>query len=228
MKKRDKERVYCEELRQSGKSYTEIQKACEKRFGYKPSKGMCNTWLADFELTDEQIKSMLQRTTAKSSAGGIKGGATQRRKKQERIAKTKSIIDYEFDMDELKTAGLMLYWGEGTKWTDGAVILSNTDPVAHRFFITWLEKCYNAERDTLSFYLQIHEGLDVEGAIDFWCKELDVSKEQFNKPYIVKCNANHRKNKLYMGVLQSRINNTQLWYQIMFEIDEIKNCFPGK
>ena len=226
-KKRDEERVYCEELRKQGKSYKEIQDTCEIKFGYKPSKGMCSHWLSDIELTQKQMEAIAKRSQHKSYASACKGAQTNKRKKQERIAETKAAIDYDFDESELKTAGLMLYWGEGNK-KGCNVTISNSDPYAHRLFLDWLEQCYNIDKSEVVFYLQIHEGLDVEEAIQFWCSELTVDRTQFRKPYIKpKCNTNHRKNKLYMGTLQSRLGNTQLHYQIMFEIEEIKKHFSG-
>lgn len=229
MKKRDKERVYCEKLRRAGKSYTEIQDACVEKFDYKPSKGMCNNWLADLELTEQQVKAMAKRIEARTSLGSHKGGAAQKRKKQERIAKIKASIDYEFEPNELKSVGLAMYWGEGYKHSDHSVAVSNSDPYVHRLFLVWLEECYGIKKSELKFHLHTHKGADVEGNIDFWCEELGVSRKQFTKPYVRdKCNPNHRKSKTYKGTLDSRLHKTELHRQIMFEIDEIKKNFPGK
>jgi hypothetical protein len=53
-KKRDKERAYCEKLREKGKSYKEIRNACEAKFDYKPSKGCLSNWITNIELSLEQ------------------------------------------------------------------------------------------------------------------------------------------------------------------------------
>lgn len=227
-KKRDEERVYAEKLRESGKSYTEIQEACIEKFSYKPNKGVLSNWLGSIQLNSKQIADLATRTKSRNYLGGVKGAQINKQKKQDRIAKIEENIDYEFDMQELKTAGLMLYWGEGTKYSDHRVSVSNSDPYVHRLFITWLEKCYGIKRENLSFCLQIHGGLNAEEALNYWCKELGIKQEQFIKVYVKKKNnSNHRKNKLYMGTLQSGLCKTELRYQIIFEIEEIKKHFSG-
>jgi len=226
MAKRDKERVYCENLRRAGKSYKEIQNACKERFDYTPSKGVCSHWLSGIELSKEQRQSMAKRCNL--HYGTHKGSQANKNKKQKRIAKTKASVDYKFNNNELKTAGLVLYWGEGTKCGDSVVAISNSDPYTHRLFLAWLEQCYGMDRKNASIQLQIHENLDIEEAIYFWCNQLNVSKNQFIKPYVKpKCNTNHRKNKLYMGTIQVRFYDTQLWYKIMFEMEGIKKHFSG-
>ena len=227
MKKKDKERAYAEELRREGKSYKEIREAIAEKFnGYIPSSGTLNGWVSCIELTSEQEEALLKRKTANSSKNGIAGAKVLKEKKKQRIAETKANITYNYSPQELQTAGLMLYWGEGAKTEDSRVSLSNSDPVAHRLFIKWLEECYDVNKDNLHCYLHLHEGLDVDAAISFWCDELGITKEQFSKPYIKKKNnSNHRKNKLYNGTLAISVFDTQLHYRVMFEIDRIKENF---
>lgn len=228
MKREDKEKKYCENLRIMGKSYTEIQKACEEKFNYKPSKGLLSNWLRNIMLTEEQQKEIAKRGNHRNYISAYKGAQTNKRKKQERIAETKAAIDYKFDTDQhLKSVGLSLYWGEGTKNCDNIVAMSNSDPVIHQLFLQWLEECYGVDRKNVKCQLHIHEDLDYKELLDFWSIKLGLEKNQFTKPYIKPNHLDHRKNKLYQGTLQIRYYNTQLHYQIMFEIEEIKKHFSG-
>ncbi len=215
-------------LRRQGKTYSEIQQICVTKFDYKPSKGTLNSWLASLEYTEQEQKLIEQASKGKNVVGSLRAGATQKRKKQERIDKVKENLNYDFDIKELKTLGLALYWGEGTKYKDNVVEIANTDVTVHKLFIVWVEKCYGIQKSQLKFHLYTYKGADIEENIEYWCQELGVKKEQFTKPYIRdKYSPYHKKHKNYKGTLSVRIYNTELWHEINLGIEEIKKYFSG-
>jgi len=109
--------------------------------------------------------------------------------------------------------GLGLYWGEGTKSSEHAVRLGNTDPDLIKMFIRFLEQIYSIDKSELSFGLQIFGDLDKEKVLSFWCKELDADKDQFYKVTVTPKRGVGNYNtdtKTTHGVLTVYFNNTKL------------------
>ena len=77
--------------------------------------------------------------------------------------------------------GLGLYWGEGNKKSKTAVRLGNTDPGLLRYFLDFLIKIYNIDKNRLRFGLQIFTDNDPVKVKKYWCKELKISADKFQK-----------------------------------------------
>jgi hypothetical protein len=79
-------------------------------------------------------------------------------------------------------AGLMLYAGEGAK--GGAMVkLANTDPRLIAFFCTWLRRHFDIDESRLRFCVYLHEGLELESALDHWSSVTGIPTAQTTKPY---------------------------------------------
>lgn len=83
---------------------------------------------------------------------------------------------------EFLVAGAMLYAGEGGKG-DGKVKLTNTDPRLVEIFCRWLRTFFAIDESRLRAHLYLHEGLDLEAAIQHWSKLTGIPPGQFIKPY---------------------------------------------
>ncbi len=107
--------------------------------------------------------------------------------------------------------GIGLYWGEGTKSSKHAVRLGNTDPRLIRKFIDFLINIYEIDTKKLKFGLQIFSDMSPVKAQRFWQKELNVSKNQFQKVVVTPSRGvgNYR-NKIEHGVLTVHFNNKKL------------------
>lgn len=117
--------------------------------------------------------------------------------------------------------GIGLYWGEGTKSNKTSVRLGNTDPGLIKKFIEFLKVFYRVDPKKIRFGLQVFGDMDADSAVDFWIKELGVSREQFMKKIIVTPHrgvGNYRKKTKY-GVLTVYFNNTKLRDIICSTID---------
>lgn len=118
--------------------------------------------------------------------------------------------------------GIGLYWGEGTKRSKNSVRLGNSDPKLIKKFIEFLEIIYCVDRASLKFGLQIFGDVDVNKAIEFWIRELDVLPEQFYKPIMSKIRGEGTyKSKAKFGVLTMYFNNTKLRNILCFEIEKL-------
>lgn len=108
--------------------------------------------------------------------------------------------------------GLGLYWGEGTRSNKLSVRLGNTDPALVRKFVEFLEKIYTIDKKDLKFGLQIFSDIHPEKALRYWMKELDVTRDQFQKKVVVtpsRGKGTYRK-KLEYGVLTVYYHNMKL------------------
>ena len=111
---------------------------------------------------------------------------------------------------ELYGLGLGLFWGEGTKSNKHAIRLGNTDPKLIKTFIRFLETFFAIQPADLKFGLQVFSDVSKQKALEFWLKELKVSKSQFQKVIVTKSGSvgTYRYKNQY-GVLQVHYNNVK-------------------
>jgi hypothetical protein len=171
------ERTKVRQLRREGKSYSEIRKIV------KVSKSSLSLWLKDIPLTGRQIERIK----------GNKGKAIERFIETMRLKREKRLLEYykiqrnkwpPLSDRELFLAGLFLYWGEGNKASRHTISVSNTDPDVLKFSILWMTKSLKIPIKSIKASLQLYSDMNLDEAVDYWVKELGISKDLFNKPYI--------------------------------------------
>lgn len=194
-------------LRQEGKSYSEILKLI------KVSKSTISLWLRDMPLSEKQKKQMEGRT--KSRYAGSKA------RQQTRINVTKEIIENSkkesTDLlgNKLFLSGLMLYWAEGTKRGQEAVIFSNSDPNMIRLMMEWFRKVCQVKEERFRIQVHIHSLLSRNEIKKYWSEVTGVSLNQFHKLIVKKTSLKHRKNALYDGTCCIRVCDRNLFRKIM-------------
>jgi transcriptional regulator with XRE-family HTH domain len=99
---------------------------------------------------------------------------------------------------EFLMAGVAVYWGEGSK-TDGSVKLANSDPAMIDFFLRWLRHFFIIDESRLRIWLYLHQGLDLDAAIEFWSDLTSIPASQFGKPYRAEPDPSIRRSKHPMG-----------------------------
>lgn len=95
---------------------------------------------------------------------------------------------------EFLVAGVLLYAGEGAK-RDGAVKFANTDPRLVRMFCMWLRRFFVVDESRLRGRLYLHEGLDLDAAMEFWTSLTEIPARQFTRPYRAVADAGYRSAK---------------------------------
>ncbi len=83
---------------------------------------------------------------------------------------------------DLLIAGTALYAGEGSKG-DGKVRFANSDPRMVAFFCAWLRRFFSIDESRLRLTVYLHEGLDLQRALDHWSKVTGIPLSQIGKPY---------------------------------------------
>lgn len=117
-----------------------------------------------------------------------------------------NLNDYE---NRLKIAGVMLYWGEGTK--DGnTVAFSNSNPEMVLLFLKFLRKICNISEDRIRALIHIYEDQDESVVKKYWSNKLSIPMIQFNKSFLHKRKkGSYKKNSVY-GTISLRYSDAAL------------------
>ncbi len=195
---KSKEKSDAIKLRKQGKTYSEILRVVPV------AKSTISLWLREVGLAKKQK----QLITAKRIAGQLRAIEVIKRNKIKRVKDIKSLAREEVPKlikDPFWLTGVLLYWGEGSKEHEHAcpVKFTNMDLNMHRIFLKWMLRYLPISKSDLAFELFIHERADVEGAKNYWSKELSFSKKVL-KVYFKKHNPKTKRKRIgdsYFGVL---------------------------
>lgn len=163
-------------MRLKGMSYSQIKSTI------KVSKSTLSLWLEKYPLSQERIKELRDWNPRRIE----NSRNTKLKKRQEKLKNIYKDVSREIGLlsdRDLFIAGLFLYWGEGTKSSRDMVAFTNTDPSMVSFFIKWL-KLMGVKKSDLKIKLHVYSDMDFKKEISFWSKFLNISIENFRKPYI--------------------------------------------
>jgi transposase len=193
-----------QKLRREGLSYKEIGGRVSV------SKSTISLWCRDIELTPEQ-KGRLKAKRGKPNGPKLLEArriAVTKEVKAQAKSELKPLTDYEF-----KTAGIMLYWGEGFKTQ--YVGISNSDPKLIKFMMRWFKEICQVSDDKFRAQVHIHSGQNELEIKQFWSKITGIPLSKFQKTYIKEEGTGHRKNVLYNGTLRVIICDSHLLRKIL-------------
>jgi transcriptional regulator with XRE-family HTH domain len=138
--------------------------------------------------------------------------------------------DWVGDMSERDLAMfcLGLYAGEGSK-TDGAVSMANTNPRYLRALLAWLRGEFELDDARWRARLYLHEGLDLEAAMEHWTELLGIEGDRFHKPYRAVADSSIRSRKHVHGCATVVYSDSSLHRRVMARIEAITSRFdlPG-
>ena len=111
--------------------------------------------------------------------------------------------------EKLLIAGVMLYWGEGTK-SGNCVTLSNSNPEMIVLYLKFLRNICGVSENRLRVLLHIYSDHDEEKIKHFWSYITKISVSQFSKTFIhKKKSGSYKKNSEY-GTISLRYSDKQL------------------
>lgn len=221
---RIKDREKAIALRKQEMSYSQIKKILGV------SKSTLSYWLTNFPLSKERVEELRRKGWEKGEASREKFRITMRKKKEKRIAdayKSQKKFLLPLNDRELFIAGLMLYWGEGTKSHMYALELANTDPAVIQLFIHWLTKSLKAPKNKIRIQIQYYKDMDIDKTLQFWSKTIDIPLDQFVKPQMKKSSSkriNH-KGSFGHGTCSAKICNVLLAEKIHMSIKVIGDTY---
>jgi len=163
-------------MRMQEMSYSQIKDALGV------SKSTLGVWLHEYPLSRERINELRGWSERRIEKYRETRAAKKRKRLSDVHARAMQDIGTLSDR-ELFTAGLFLYWGEGTKTGYTTTSISNTDPAVLICFIRWIV-LLGARREKLKVYVHLYSDMDVEEELDYWSRVLGLPRSAFRKPYI--------------------------------------------
>ena len=115
---------------------------------------------------------------------------------------------------DLFIAGIALYAGEGSK-RRGSLQFPNNDPRMITLFLTWLRWFFDIDESRLRLWLYLHEGLDLEAAVEYWSTLTGIPRHQFGKPYRAEPDDSIRHTKHPLGCPSIRYSCTVTHRRVM-------------
>ena len=202
MKSEEKQRALA--LRSQGWSYNQIL----TEVGV--SKSSLSLWLRDLPLSKEQIAGLASRV----DAGREKFSRNHRFRRNIRWARFYQKAEEEYttlSLDPDFMFGLALYVGEGSKFGNNLLCLTNCDPRVIRKGIRFFEKIGIA-RSSMRVAIQIHPGLSAETAEAFWPEVTGLPPEQFHvtRDVTSRASGNKKGHAQLCGTCQVRACSTEL------------------
>jgi len=205
---KSKEKLKTQSLRRRGSSIKEIAKLLNV------SVGSVSTWCKNITLTTAQIKNLQKRRTdpfygkkldyylkkKKEFEGKVNNLKRQGRKTVGQLTKR-----------DIFLIGIALYWAEGFK-KDHQVGFANIDPDMIKFFLSWLNQCFNINHQDLILRVTanisyIHQVKKLER---YWSNELNIPINQFSKPFFQKTlwKKQYKNSNNYHGVLRIKVRRS--------------------
>ena len=178
------------DLRRLGLSYGEIIDLIPVK------KSTLATWCRDVRLTEEQIEAIRGR---RASEPGIPRDTQRKRRREVELISSRAQLEAKHLVeDPFWVAGVVLYWGEGSK-TKRRLAVANADPAALRLFRDWSARFHQTDGGWRA-RLNLHANNDELAARFWWAAELSLSIDDFTKTFIKPDGTGHRKNHLPYGV----------------------------
>ncbi len=138
-------------------------------------------WTRDIELTVEQQEQLRQLNPRFN--GQFRGQEARRRSARvAREAAQQSGRVQARAHDPLHVQGCMLYWAEGSKARNVAV-LTNSDPDLLRVFVEFLRRCYGIHDERLALSVNCHlgNGLTLSEIEAWWLAHLNLPRSCLRK-----------------------------------------------
>ena len=207
-------------LRRIGLTYGEIRDLIPA------PKATLSSWCRDIRLTEDQIE-MIRSRTAPGSRSGIPVDTQWRRRQEvDRLKSDARIFARDHLTDPFFVAGIVLYWGEGSK-THSDLSLANADPRALRLFVSWVRSFHSPDADFV-LRINLHAGNDEPAARAYWRDAIGLADPDFYRTFVKPDGTGHRKNHLPFGVCQVRVRRcTDYWIRTMEWVDTMATARWG-
>lgn len=169
-------------LRRSGKSYRQI------RDELRVPLATLSDWFKDVDWSKE-VKQRLQEENKRINTvrivelGRIRGKHLARVYEEAREEAREELGNLKYN--PLFIAGLMLYWGGGTKAAKSQIRLANSDPELAKLFVDFLQKVCRIPEEKIKIALLSYADSDDPSLRRFWSFALKIPLSQFQKTVII-------------------------------------------
>lgn len=210
------------EMRKKGMSYSQIK----SELGV--SKSTLSIWLQGMPLSEQRLRELRDNSEVRIEKYRETCRRTRESRWDEVFDKAAKDIGVMSDR-ELFLAGIFLYWGEGSKAMSGTTCVSNTDPAALNFFITWLG-LLGVPKERLKARVHLYSDMEVEKEMKYWSETLGFPLCAFRKPY-VKASTRARityPQKFIHGTCNVLYENRDISEYVLMALKHIRAQFAGE
>lgn len=123
--------------------------------------------------------------------------------------------------EDLKIAGTMLYWGEGSK-TGNSVKFANSDPEMIAIFVKFLIKICGIYPGRLKALVHVYPDHNEDELKLFWAKVTHIPVDQFYKSHVHEGRPGTYKKKSQYGTLAVTYSDKKLLHIILAWIEQCK------
>lgn len=213
-----KDKVQAYKLRREGKSYKQIRELLGIPLGTLGSWFKNEQWSQEIRdrLGKEQSLSFPKKLAAVIRANKKRWGEIHQeyRDNGEREFET-------LKSNPLFLAGVMLYWGEGSKGSKGSQLkLANTDPLMIRLFYQILKDVIRVPKDKLHIWLLLYPDLVDDMQKRFWSRATGIPLSQFKGSIYI--TGRHPTKRLSYGVCNIYVNSREFKEKMMVWLDLYK------
>jgi transposase-like protein len=205
-------------LRKKGVSVKEIAKRLQV------AKSSVSLWVRDVTLTTAQLKALKDTMT---SFEVVERRRVSRLHNED--IKRKAIMFQagkeikKISLRDLQIIGLCLYLGEGSKAQRGAAKIANSDPAVIKIMMRYFREVCLVPEKKFRGHIHTYSHLNVEEAEVYWSRVSGIPRNQFYKTYSKPSIASQgKKDSTPYGTLDLTICSTELYLQIMGQIEKIK------
>lgn len=174
-------------LRQSGKSYKEIQNI----LGVEIAKGTLSYWCKNVPLPEEYTRLKTQRHLEHLKRARQLSREVKAKARLEYFSKlkneNKTLLPLLDNKQFAKLILAILYAAEGSKIKPqggGTVVFGNSDPLLIAFFLKLLRQCYIIDPKKLHCTVQCRDDQDTQSLKLFWSKVTGIPMSQFYKTQV--------------------------------------------
>lgn len=207
-------KIKARKLRVFGKSIKDIAQTTGV------SQSTVSLWCRDIQLSDKQLRKILDEKEYLITRGRLRGANFQRMKRVNAIevAIREAERLNKLSEKEFFVAGLALYLAEGTK-THGTAQFTNSNIKIIKFMLDWFHCFYNLSRSEIKFAIHInsiHRNREKE-VVSFWKKHLRLKTGDFTRIRYVKTKPakKYENHDVHYGTMDFRIKkSTNLLYKL--------------
>lgn len=218
----DKEKAFL--LRRQNKSYKQISR--ELNIPLSTLAG----WLKN-ELWSQDIRNKLGQEASLAFPEKLRSIVAANKKRWSdwhEICRQEAINEFPRLKDNpLFLAGVMLYWGEGSKsQKDSHVTFANSDPEMIRVFNNFLIEVAKIPKEKISAWLLLYPDLIDSVQKNFWSKASGIPLLKFNKSIYIK--GKHPTRRLSYGVCTIQVSSRALKERMLKWIELYQNYFRSE
>lgn len=214
--RKDKKKII--QLRESGKSYSELEKM------FRVPRSTLSSWFQSSEWS-QQIRQKLAAAAVQKSTvriqylNNLRG---QRLHDVYKSARREAFDEYnDLKCTPLFIASMAIYWGEGDQRTKNTVRLGNADVSMMRVFVSFLHEICGIPKNKIYAWILVYPDLVVEDCENFWAYGTGLSIENFTKTIVAK--GKHKTRRVQHGIGYVGVNSSYLKEKMKVWLDLYKS-----